>query len=238
MITPNSNRRTWLVFDLFVVVFSWIFMGTSASVLRAFRIFRVFSLASKWSSMQQLFSAVGKTMPKMGVVAGLLLLLFYSFTVLCTYLFCGLYDEGYLDYDYFGRLDWTFITLFQMLTTDTWFVIVRQVMDASPYSYLLFFFWVSLTSIIILNLIIAIICESLILLKDDLTESEEAGASAAFKQQVPIDYLLKQQRDIDRAQGEMEVAINSLMLRITASKASAVSSRNAMKGSVRASFAL
>ena len=48
------------------------------------------------------------------MVAGLLLLLFYTFTVLCTYLFSGLYDQGYLDYDYFGRLDFTFITLFQM----------------------------------------------------------------------------------------------------------------------------
>jgi hypothetical protein len=188
--------------------------------------------------MQQLFSAVGRILPKMGVVAGLLLLLFYTFTVLCTYLFSGLYDQGYLDYDYFGRLDFTFITLFQMLTTDTWFVIVRQVMDASPYSYLLFFFWVSLTSIIILNLIIAIICESLIYLKDNLNESEEADASAAFKLQVPIDHMRKQQRQIEQSQHEMEVAINSLMLRITASKASDISSRNTMKGTARASFAI
>lgn len=87
---PVFLSRTWLVFDMCVVVFSWIFLGTSIKVLRAFRIFRVFSLASKWSSMQQLFSAVGSVLPRMGTVAGLLLLLFYAVTVLVTTLYSGL----------------------------------------------------------------------------------------------------------------------------------------------------
>eukprot|EP00545_Synedropsis_sp_CCMP1620_P009781 CAMPEP_0119007252 /NCGR_PEP_ID=MMETSP1176-20130426/2889_1 /TAXON_ID=265551 /ORGANISM="Synedropsis recta cf, Strain CCMP1620" /LENGTH=376 /DNA_ID=CAMNT_0006959367 /DNA_START=82 /DNA_END=1209 /DNA_ORIENTATION=- len=228
---PVFIRQTWLVFDFVVIVFSWIFVGSSASVLRAFRIFRVFSLASKWTSMQKLFTAVGSSLPKMGVVASLLLLLFYAFSVLCTVLYSPLYDEGYLDYDYFGRLDLTFITLFQMLTTDTWLVIVRQVMDARPYSYILFFFWVSLTAIIIINLIIAIICESLIQLKDEATEAEAEDASIAFRAQVPVEALIRQQQDITSVQVEMELAINALMLRLPGGTSAATQST---KGTARA----
>jgi ribosome-associated translation inhibitor RaiA len=165
--------------------------------------------------MQQLFTAVGNTVPKMANVAGLLLLLFYAVTVFCTSLFGPLYDQGYLDYDYFGRLDLTFITLFQMLTTDTWLVIVRQVMDAEPLSYLLFFAWVSLTSIIIVNLIIAIICDAIIVLKDNLHEIEEEDFGKAFKALVPMDALSEQQLQIEQAQYQMELAIDALMLRVT-----------------------
>lgn len=209
---PVFISRTWLIFDMVVVIFSWIFMGTSIKVLRAFRIFRVFSLASKWSSMQQLFVAVGSVLPRMGTVAGLLLLLFYAVTVLVTSIYAGLYDEGYLDYDYFGRLDLSFITLFQMLTTDTWLVIVRQVMDAQYYSYILFFTWISLTSIIILNLIVAIICESLLEIKEE--KEEENNSSEAFRSKIELGSLLRQQEDISRAQADMEIAINALMLRM------------------------
>lgn len=196
-----------------VVVFSWIFLGTG-SVLRAFRIFRVFSLASKWTAMQQLFAGIGRTLPKLSIVAGMLLLLFYGATVFCTHLFASLYDEGYVDYDYFGRLDLTFITLFQMLTTDTWLVIVRQVMDRDYWSYWLFFGWVTLTSIIILNLIIAIICDGLVDTQQDAAGEKDAKKIAQFQSRVPIEQLIRQQREIDGMQAEMELAINALMLRV------------------------
>lgn len=147
---------------------------------------------------------------------------------MCTSLFSPLYDQGYLDYDYFGRLDYSFITLFQMLTTDTWLVIVRQVMDAYPYSYWLFFLWVTLTAIIILNLIIAIICESLIELKEEVRGNDAADASTTFKMQVPIEKLLKQQAEIARIQLEMEVVVNALMLRFPTNQS--------IKGTARGSF--
>lgn len=165
--------------------------------------------------MQQLFTAVGNTLPKMSNVGGLLLLFFYAVTVFCTSLFAPLYDQGYLDYDYFGRLDLTFITLFQMLTTDTWLVIVRQVMDAQPLSYVFFYVWVSLTSIIIVNLIIAIICDAIIVLKESIEESVEEDAGKVFKAIVPMDALNEQQLQIEQTQHEMEVAIDELMLRVT-----------------------
>ena len=73
-----------------------------------------------------------------------------------------LWEQGVLDEDYFGRLDYTFLTLFQIMTLDSWTSVVRQVMDVYPYSWLGFVVWVILTSFFILNLVVAVICESLI----------------------------------------------------------------------------
>ena len=83
------------------------------------------------------------------------------------------------------------------------------------------------------NIIIAIICESLIELKEEVHENATADASVAFKMQVPIDELLRQQQDIHRAQGDMEIAIHALMLRLHVKTATPTRS---IEGTARASF--
>lgn len=55
---------SWLTFDFVVVVLSWIFLDSPMSVLRSFRIFRVFSLVSRWENLRLLFEAIGQTIPK------------------------------------------------------------------------------------------------------------------------------------------------------------------------------
>jgi len=85
-------------------------------------------------------------------------------------------------------------------------------MDKYYYSYLLFFGWVTLTSVIVINIIMGIICESLVELKAGLEEAEEQ--EEAGKSTVPLESLIRQQADITRMQVEMEMAINSLILRL------------------------
>jgi hypothetical protein len=58
----------WLTFDLFVILFSWCFEGTSFSVLRSFRIFRVFSVISRFENLRTLFEAIGSTIPRMASI--------------------------------------------------------------------------------------------------------------------------------------------------------------------------
>jgi hypothetical protein len=55
---------SWLTFDFVVILLSWCFLGSSLAVLRSFRIFRVFSLVSRWESLRTLFEAIGSTIPK------------------------------------------------------------------------------------------------------------------------------------------------------------------------------
>lgn len=113
-------QHGWVVFDLVVISFSWIFVDSSLSVMRSFRIFRVFTIIPRWGALRRLVSAIMRTLPNMLTIWVSLGLFFYTFCVLYTDLYHDLYDEGYLDYDYFGRMDRTFLTLFQFMTLDSW----------------------------------------------------------------------------------------------------------------------
>jgi hypothetical protein len=59
-------------------------------------------------------------------------------------------------------IDRTFLTLFQFMTLDSWSNVVRQVEQDRPASLLGFCAWIIITAFFILNLVVAVICESLI----------------------------------------------------------------------------
>jgi voltage-gated sodium channel len=216
-------QNNWLIFDCIVVSFSWIFLDSSVAVLRSFRIFRIFSLVSKWESLRILFAAVGKTMPKMASIWLALMIFFYIFCVLCTTLYGDLHEDGYLDFDYFGRLDYTFLTLFQIMTLDSWTAVVRQVMAARPWAWLVFLAWVIITAFFVLNLVVAVICESLIeinkakeqeMMGEAMQENNNKAAASALqmedlvRQQV---HMMNVQQDLIRSQVEMQQTLNMIM---------------------------
>jgi voltage-gated sodium channel len=131
------RKDLWLVFDGVIVVLFWAFMGAaSVEFLDAIQIFRVFALVSRLDPLKKLVSAAAKTIPKMGAIVLIVFMFFYVFAVFYTNLYAGLYEEGYLDWDYFGRLDFTFVTLFQFVTLDSWTTVARQVMDSDPYAFI------------------------------------------------------------------------------------------------------
>jgi Ion transport protein len=72
----------WLTFDLFVILFSWCFEGSSISVLRGFRIFRVFSVISRFENLKTLFEAIGSTIPRMASIWLSLLLCKFNYVSL------------------------------------------------------------------------------------------------------------------------------------------------------------
>ena len=160
-------RQGWLMFDAIVILASWAFEGSDLAVMRSFRIFRLFTMIAKWTSLRHLVKAIGKTMPKMGTIAAVLVLFFYSFSVFYTNLYFGLYEDGHLDWDYFGRLDLTFLTLFQVMTMDSWTVMVRQLMESGRHwAWVGFVIWVIITAFFFVSLIVAVVCESLFELND------------------------------------------------------------------------
>ncbi|MDR2152921.1 MAG: ion transporter, partial [Helicobacteraceae bacterium] len=86
----------------------------------------------------------------------LLLIIFYIFAVLCTTLFGEKFPE------FFGSLQASLLTLFQILTLDSWLSsVVRPVLAEFPNAYLVFVPYVLITSFIVLNAFIGIIVNSL-----------------------------------------------------------------------------
>jgi hypothetical protein len=106
-------------------------------------------------------------MPRMSAIALLLFLVSYVFAVMFTQLFADLYAQGHTDQNYFGRLDASFFSLFQIMTLDQWSPLAYQVMAVSPGAWLGFVVFVIITSFIIVNMIIAVICDAISVLHDD-----------------------------------------------------------------------
>jgi hypothetical protein len=78
-----------------------------------------------------------------------------------TELFGDLYKNGYTEFDYYGRIDLTLLTLFQIMTFDNFGEMAREVMDKYPLAWIPLILFAIITGFVIVNLIIAIICESL-----------------------------------------------------------------------------
>ena len=131
-----------------------------------------------FSTLTALFSVV----PRMFAIGILLLLVSYIFAVMFTQLFKHLHEGEikYTDDNYFGSMGKTFFTLFQIMTLDNWADIARQVMAAPDFgwAWLPFIVFVIVTGFVVVNLIIAVICDAISALRDD----EKAKLHGTFEE--------------------------------------------------------
>ena len=148
----------WRMFDFIVIVLSWAFYRK----FRALGVFRLFTAVSKLDMLRTLFIAVGRTLPKMASIWIMLLVFFYVFSVLFTSLYSNAYEEGgHLEFKYFGNLKHTALTLFQMMTLDSWSELMRKLMETDPSAWVGFIVWIIITAFFFLNMLIAVICDAL-----------------------------------------------------------------------------
>jgi voltage-gated sodium channel len=138
------------------------------AVLRLARILRVFRVISIFPKLQLLVGALLKSIPSMGYVVLLLALIFYIYAVLGTFLF------GAKDPVHFGNLHLSMITLFKVLTLEGWTDILNiqfygttdpmAEYNYKPVSYGSFLYFVSfilIGAMIIMNLFIGVIMNSM-----------------------------------------------------------------------------
>jgi len=149
-------RSGWNVFDFLVVAIALVPASGPLAILRALRILRVLRLITNLPQLRAIVESVLRSLPGIGWICGLLLMIFYIFSVLATTLFGPAFPK------WFGSIGASMYTLFQMLTLDSWSSgIVRPVMESFPYAYLLFIPFVLITSFIVLNVFIGIIVSSM-----------------------------------------------------------------------------
>jgi hypothetical protein len=152
-------------------------------------------------------------MPRMAAIGLMLFLIFYIFAVMFTQLFKDLYEQGETDYDYFSRIDGTFFTLFQIMTLDNWADIARQVMHVFKWAWLPFIAFVIISGFIVVNLIIAVICDAISALhKDDKaklhgnfeTEGTDSDGSSYHELEIreQLDRLEEQMEELTRIQAK------------------------------------
>lgn len=164
---------SWLNFDFAIIVLSWAFSGVK--IVRAFRIFRAFRLFGRVKSLKRTTTAILSTGPEMTAIAMVLTLLFYIFAVMFTQLYGDLYKEGFLDKNYFGRLDYTLLTCLMLTTLEQIEPITRGVIKAIWWGWIPIVIFITIISYVVLNLVIAAFCESLADIRKDEKKDEEAN---------------------------------------------------------------
>lgn len=154
------------------------------------------------------FLALFGVVPRMAAIGLMLGLIFYIFAVMFTQLFSNLHGvENPTAFNYFGGMGWTLFTLFQMMTLDNWASICREVMVTYSWAWVPFVAFVIISGFIVVNLIIAVICDAIASLHktdkamlqgfDDETDSQ---GSAPMEIREQLDCLEEQMEELTRIQ--------------------------------------
>ncbi len=151
----NFWSDAWNVFDFVVVASSIIFISSSVSIIRAFRIFRLLKALAEFPELQILVSAMLKAIPSMSWALVLLFIIFYIFAVFGS----ALYGDSFPEL--FGGVGGSMFTLFQVMTFESWATAVaRPIMEIYPYAWIYFLVFILLTSITLLNVMVGIVVEA------------------------------------------------------------------------------
>ena len=163
-------KNGWNVFDFTIVVLCLLPMDSQfAVVLRLGRTLRLLRLVSALPKLQLLVGALIKSFSSMGYVGLLLGLVFYIYAITGVHLFGG------HDKEHFGSLSKAFLTLFQTITLDDWKFLFASATGSSPAVAAAYFVtFILLGTMIMLNLFIGIIMNSMSEMHAELDEQVRA----------------------------------------------------------------
>lgn len=161
----------WNVFDFLIIVICLLPVGGPfAAVLRLARALRLLRLVSALPKLQLLVGALLKSLSAMGYVSLLLTLLFYIYAVAGIHLF-GTYDPKN-----FGSLPVAFLSLFRLVTLDNWADLFNAQLPYVPGVKVAIYFvtFIIFGTMIILNLFIGIIMNSMSEMHAEIAERDRA----------------------------------------------------------------
>jgi hypothetical protein len=183
-------------FDCVIVVFSVIeliagcaggdCLGASAipgiSVLRLFRMLRVFKLARNWVSLRLLLNTILNALLDVANAAILLGIVMFIFCLVGIQLFAGQFSEENFGGDkpraHFDSLGWSFVTVFQVLTGENWNEIIYNGMHVPGSEEVAVIYFVLLNVVgnyLVMNLFMAILLAKF---EEDDEDEEESTPTA------------------------------------------------------------
>ena len=157
-------RESWNVFDVIIISISFLPSGSAFAALRALRVLRVLHVISLVPRMRHVVAAMLRSLPQIGSILGLLIILNYIGAVITTHLFGEDHQE------LFGSIGLSMLTLFQLMTLEGWAAeVVRPVMETAPWSVFLFIPYMLMTAFAILNLFTAVLVDSMQIIQQNYT---------------------------------------------------------------------
>jgi len=148
-------RNGWNVFDFVVVGIALVPASGPLSVFRALRVLRVLRLVSAIPKMRFVIESLLRSLPGLGSIGMLLLIVFYVFSVVATRLFGTQFPQ------WFGTLWGSAFSLFQIMTLEGWADIAREVMQVHPSAWVFFLGFILLATFTVLNFFIALIVKAM-----------------------------------------------------------------------------
>lgn len=146
-------KDSWNWFDFIIVASGHLFVGAYfITVLRILRVLRVIRALSVIPSLRKLVDALLLTIPSLGNILLLMSILFYIYAVTGTMLFAEVAPQ------YFGSLQLSLLTLFQVVTLESWASgVMWPIFHELPWSWLYFVSFVLIGTFVIFNLFIGVI---------------------------------------------------------------------------------
>ena len=187
----------WNVFDFLVIVLCVLPVGGPfAAVLRLARALRLFRLVSALPKLQLLVGALLKSLSAMGYVSLLLLMLFYIYAV------AGIHLFGAHDPTNFGSLPTVFLSLFRLVTLDNWADIFNAQLPHVPGIKVAIYFvtFIVFGTMIILNLFIGIIMNSMSEMHAEIAERDRAQHERETGAATIEDELKSLERELEETQ--------------------------------------
>ncbi|MDZ5711898.1 ion transporter [Jeotgalibacillus haloalkalitolerans] len=146
-------KQPWNVFDFVIVLSGHLITGGHyVTVLRILRVLRVLRTISVIPSLRKMVNALLMTIPSMGTILLLLGIFFYIYGVIGTMLYSAIAPE------YFGSLHSSLLTLFQVVTLESWASgVMRPILKEDPTSWWYFVTFVLIGTFVIFNLFVGVI---------------------------------------------------------------------------------
>lgn len=192
-------KDAWNIFDVFIVLISIMPMIKFLSSMRAFRIFRMFRalralrMMKRLEKLRVIVQALLGALPSVGWVVVLLLIIYYVFAVIGTNLFSTLSPE------YFGTLWRTLYTLFQVTMADDLGNISRPLLASGFGAVMYFVSFVALSSILVLNVIVGVVVDSMEEIKNvDRNITNASSDNSKIKDSDLLTELENLEKQIDR----------------------------------------
>ena len=147
-------KDSWNIFDSVIVVSSLIpTAGTSVMVLRLLRLARLLRVISFIPELRFVIEALIESLKKSVYVLILIFILLYIYAVAGVILFETI--EG----GRFEELGEALLSLVQIMTLSSWESLMLPITDVYPYAWMYFVSFVIFSSIIVLNLFVAILVD-------------------------------------------------------------------------------
>ncbi len=183
-------RDPWSVFDTAVVAIAFMPANQAFAVLRAARVLRVLRLISIFPRLRRVVEGLIAAIPGIGSIGAILVIIFYVFAVMATKLFGATHPE------FFGTLQASLFSLFQIMTLEGWPDIVRQVKQTHPFAPAFFIPYILVATFTVLNLFIAVIVDAM---QREHQEDEQAEQDAIARIEKQLFILHKKIDDLKDA---------------------------------------